>query len=210
MDIERIIVGSYETNCYILRKNSKSANCLIIDPGLEAGPSLRFLAENMLKPSAVILTHGHIDHIRALEDIRIKYPDIKVYIHKLDAAMLTGEKSNLSELTGKIFKTKSADILLEEGNSIKEAGLELEVLHTPGHTPGGICLYAKDEGTVFVGDTLFAGSIGNTEFPEGNMAELLNSINQKLLVLPEKVVCFPGHGNRTTIAREKTHNPFLQ
>jgi len=210
MKIERIIVGAYETNCYIIRRNSETAACLIIDPGIEAEPSVRFLEKQGLNPIAVVLTHGHIDHIGGLEALRAKYPDIKVHIHKLDSDMLTGQKSNLSELMGPAFTTKPADILLEEYDSIKEAGIELEVLHTPGHTPGGICLYEKNEGILFVGDTLFAGSIGRTDFPEGSTSELLKSIRDKLFTLPENTVCYPGHGNRTTIAHEKAHNPFLQ
>jgi len=210
MKIERIIVGAYETNCYIIRRSSETAACLIIDPGIEAEPSVRFLEKQGLNPIAVVLTHGHIDHIGGLETLRAKYPDIKVYIHKLDSDMLTGQKSNLSELIGPAFTTKPADILLEEYDSIKEAGVELEVLHTPGHTPGGICLYEKNEGILFAGDTLFAGSIGRTDFPEGSTSELLKNIRDKLFTLPEKTFCYPGHGNMTTIGREKKHNPFLQ
>jgi len=209
MKIDRIIVGDYETNCYIIRSSPETAACLVIDPGIEAEPAVHFLQEQGLNPVAVVLTHGHIDHIGGLKTLGEKYPDIKVYIHKLDSDMLTGQKSNLSELMGPAFTTKPADILLDDYDSIKEAGVELEVLHTPGHTPGGISLYAKDEGIVFVGDTLFAGSVGRTDFPEGSTSELSKSIREKLFTLPEKTACCPGHGNRTTIGREKKHNPFL-
>lgn len=210
MKIDCLILGSYQTNCYILRKNSSAGDCLIIDTGLEADELVDFLRVNKLNPIAVILTHGHADHIIGLQLLRQSYHNIKVYIHKLDAGMLTAEVSNLSELTGRPFSTGSADFFLEEGGTIELAGIKLKAFHTPGHTPGGICLYSGDEGIVFVGDTLFADSIGRTDFPGGSMARLIKSIKQKLLTLPDETVVYPGHGPATTIAQEKAYNPYLK
>lgn len=210
MKIDRLILGLYETNCYILRQSKKNTDCLIIDTGLEAGGLIDFLMKEKLNPTAVVLTHGHADHIAGLGILRKSFPEVKVYIHKLDAKMLTDEQSNLSELAGIRFSTEPADVLVEESSIIEEAGIRFGVIHTPGHTPGGICLHSTDEGIIFVGDTLFAGSVGRGDFPGGDMAQLLRSIKEKLFVLPDDTVCYPGHGPTTTIGQEKTYNPFLQ
>ena len=209
MKIDRLILGSFETNCYILRRNETAKDCLIVDTGLEAGELIDFLKEHKLNPVAVVLTHGHVDHVTGVALLRQNFPEIKVHIHKLDAEMLTGAESNLSALSGQTFSTEPADGFIEEGDKIEQANIALEVLHTPGHTPGGISLYSKQDGLIFVGDTLFAGSVGREDLG-GNMAHLIKSIKEKLLTLPDETVVYTGHGPSTTIAQEKTHNPFLQ
>ncbi len=210
MKTDRLILGAYETNCYVLRSSEHATDCLIIDPGLEAGELIAFLQENKLNPIAVLLTHGHIDHIAGLTELRENYPDVKVYIHKLDAEMLDQPFLNLSAMTGMAFETESADFNLEENNIIDLAGIKFSVLHTPGHTPGGVCLYSEEDGLVFAGDTLFAGSVGRTDFPNGSMSQLVNGIKQKLFTLPDKTKVYPGHGPATSIANEKAHNPFVR
>ncbi len=210
MKIDRLILGSFETNCYILRETEAAKDCLIIDTGLEAGELVDFLARHKLNPVAVVLTHGHIDHVTGTVALRQNFPEIKVYIHKLDAEMLTGTKDNLSTLAGQTFGTEPADVFIEEGDKIELANIKLEVLHTPGHTPGGVSLCSKEDQLVFVGDTLFAGSVGRTDFPGASFAQLKKSIREKLFTLPEEIICYPGHGPQTTIAHEKAHNPFLQ
>ena len=210
MKIDCLILGSYETNCYILRNTESDKDCLIIDTGLDAGPLIDFLSEHKLNPLAVVLTHGHADHISALPILREKYPDIKVYIHKNDAKMLTKPISNLSMLAGKMFKTEPADFLIDEPSTIELADIRLNVLNTPGHTQGGICLYSKDSSLVFVGDTLFADSVGRTDFPGGDFTQLINSIKQKLCTLPDETIVYTGHGPVTTMAREKAHNQYLK
>jgi len=210
MKIDRLILGAYQTNCYILRDSEPAKDCLIIDTGLEAGELVDFLRENKLNPAAVVLTHGHVDHITGLAELRKSWPEIKVYIHKLDAKLLTEIVGNLSAMTGHPFSTQPADFVIEERDVIEEAGIKLQVLHTPGHTTGGICLYSKNEGIVFVGDTLFAGSVGRTDMPGGSTTQLIKSIKEKLLTLPGETVVYPGHGPVTTIRDEKAHNPFLQ
>ena len=210
MKIDRFVLGAYQTNCYILRDNAAAKDCLLVDTGLEADELIDFLRAHKLNPVAVVLTHGHADHITGLAALREKFSAIKVYVHKLDAKMLTGAQSNLSELAGKLFSTEPADFLIEEGDVIEQADIRLEVLHTPGHTPGGICLYSKDEGIVFSGDTLFAESVGRTDFPGGNMAQLVKSVREKLFILPDETIVYPGHGPATTIAQEKAHNPYVQ
>ncbi len=203
-------MGVYQTNCYILRTTEATRDCLIVDTGLDADELLNFLNEHNLNPLAVILTHGHVDHTAALPQLRKRYPDINVYIHKLDAEMLTGAETNLSTLAGKRFTTDPADFILQAADQIDIAGISLEVLHTPGHTPGGICLYSKNEAIIFTGDALFAGSIGRTDFPGGNMTQLIDGIKENLFTLPDETAVYPGHGPATTLANEKANNPFLR
>jgi len=209
MKIDRLVLGAYQTNCYILRESEADKDCLIIDTGLEAGELVDFLQRHELNPAAVVLTHGHADHITGLVALRGKFPSIKVYIHKLDAEMLTSANDNLSALAGVLLMSEPADFLIEQGDVIEEANIKLDVLHTPGHTQGGICLYSKDEGLVFSGDTLFAEGVGRTDLG-GNMTELIKSIREKLCILPDETVVYPGHGPVTTIAQEKANNPYLQ
>jgi len=228
MKIDRLILGAYQTNCYILLASVAAKacpersrkDCLVIDTGLEAGELVDFLQRHKLNPVAVVLTHGHADHTTGVAVLRENHPDIKVYIHKLDAEMLTPPltreagltktDSNMFAFAKQPFSTEPADFSLEEGDVIEQAGIKLKVLHTPGHTPGGISLYSKDEGIVFVGDTLFAESVGRTDLPGGSAAQLLKSIKEKLCVLPDDTIVYPGHGPVTTIAQEKANNHFLK
>jgi len=210
MKIDTLVLGEFETNCYIIRNSKTDKDCLIIDTGLGAGRLLNFLGENKLNPLAVVLTHGHIDHIGAIAELCDNFPHIRIYIHKQDARMLQDSYSNLSAIMGGRFSTRPADFLLEDGSIVDEAGIKLEVLHTPGHTPGGICLYSKDEKVVFTDDTLFIDSIGRADFPGGSLEQLLTSVREKLFALPGNTIVYPGHGPSTTIDREKTYNQFFQ
>lgn len=209
MKIDRLILGDFQSNSYVVRADESATQCLIVDTGLEADELVVFLAEHALTPVAVVLTHGHIDHIAGLAAVREAFGQVKVYIHRLDAEMLTNPAVNLSMLAGTAFQTAPADVLLDDGDIVTEAGVTLQVLHTPGHTAGGICLYAEPDGVVFVGDTLFADSIGRSDFPGGDGNVLIESIRTKLLTLPPETTVCPGHGMRTSIGREKRSNPFL-
>ena len=209
MKIDHLILGVFETNCYVLRSAESAGDCLIIDTGLEAGSLVKFLKQHNLNPVAVILTHGHPDHAAGVAALRQSFPDIKVYIHKLDAGMLTGEQNNFGLLMGVASDTEPADVLLEEQDIIEQAGIKLSVLHTPGHTPGGICLYSGEEEIVFTDDVLFADSVGRTDLG-GDMARLIKSIREKLFTLPDDTKVYTGHGPATTIAHEKAYNQFLQ
>ncbi|MBW8017614.1 MAG: MBL fold metallo-hydrolase [Planctomycetes bacterium] len=210
MNIHDFVLGELETNGYVLTCDQDDGKCLIIDSGLENSKLINYLKERNLTPEAIILTHGHADHIVGVRDLRKNFPDISVVIHKNDAEMLTNPMTNLSALTGISFTTAPADIILEGEQKISFAGIELEVLETPGHTPGGISLYNSDDNVVFSGDTLFAGSVGRSDFPGGNHSQLINSIKEKLLTLPQTTKVYPGHGYMTTISLEKDGNPFLK
>jgi glyoxylase-like metal-dependent hydrolase (beta-lactamase superfamily II) len=209
MQVDRLILGDFQTNSYVARRDDSAADCLVVDTGLDTDEPVDFLAGHGLHPTAVVLTHGHADHIVGLEALRERFDGLKVYIHRLDADLLTDPETNLSVLAGARFSTAPADVLLDDGDVIEEAGIILKVLHTPGHTPGGVCLYAEQQGLVFSGDTLFADSVGRTDFPGGSMRALVESIRSKLLVLPDETVVYPGHGMRTTVGRERRSNPFL-
>jgi glyoxylase-like metal-dependent hydrolase (beta-lactamase superfamily II) len=209
MIIEHLTLGAYETNCYILRDSENSRDCLVIDPGLDPGRLIDLLEERGMNPVAVVLTHGHIDHIAGVVALRSTFPDAKVHIHEMDAEMLREPQANLSAMSGMAFSAGPPDVALHDKDVVEQAGVKLLVLHTPGHTPGGICLYCQAEGVAFVGDTLFAGSIGRTDFPGGNMQQLLDSVKGKLFSLPDETKVYPGHGPPTTIAHEKKHNPFF-
>ena len=209
MKIDHLILGTFETNCYILRSAESAKDCLVIDTGLQDDQLVEFLKQHNLNPVAVVLTHGHPDHAAGVAALRQNFSDIKVCIHKLDADMLTAEQSNFGLLMGGASSTGPADLLLDEQDIIEQAGIKLHVLHTPGHTSGGICLYSEDEGIVFTDDTLFADSVGRTDLG-GNMAQLIKSIREKLFTLPDDTKVYPGHGPETTIAHEKAYNQFLQ
>ncbi len=213
MHIDKLVLGDYENNCYIVRKDEKTINCIIIDTGLSAEPLIDFLKEKNLDPEALILTHGHGDHIAGVEPLRKNFSKIKVCIHKADAHMLTDSVSNFSSFLGAKIESSPADIIFENEGQIEFAGLKFTIIHTPGHTPGGICLYNGDEKILFSGDTLFAGSVGRTDFSgydaQKSLKQLITGIKNKLLVLPDDTKVLPGHGPGSTIGQEKSYNPYL-
>jgi hydroxyacylglutathione hydrolase len=210
MNIHDFVLGELQTNGYVLTSDDAAGKCLIIDSGLENSQLISYLKEMNLTPEAIILTHGHADHIVGVRDLRENFPGIKVVIHKNDAEMLTNPMMNLSALAGTNFQTDPADTLLEGGQKISFAGIELEVLETPGHTPGGISLYSKDDNVVFAGDTLFSRSVGRSDFPGGSHDQLITSIKEKLMTLPPATKVYTGHGDMTTIGMEKESNPFIR
>ncbi|MFZ5799858.1 MAG: MBL fold metallo-hydrolase [Candidatus Omnitrophota bacterium] len=202
MFLKKIIVGDLEENCYVLADEA-ARNAIIIDPGADYERICRVLKENRLKARLVVNTHGHADHIGADADF-----NLPVYIHKLDAKCLQDPQFNLSFLVGAPFSVKLKEIItVENGALIKLDSLALEVIHTPGHTPGGICLKMDD--LVFTGDTLFFGGVGRTDFPGASEQQLLASIRDRLLSLDDTTIIYPGHGPNSTIGNEKHRNPFL-
>jgi glyoxylase-like metal-dependent hydrolase (beta-lactamase superfamily II) len=201
MIIERIIVGPLETNCYILA-DEKTKDAVIIDPGGDYSRIQKRIEKLGLKPLCVINTHGHGDHIGANEKF-----DLPIWAHKLDADFLTDPDKNLSGAFFAHICSPPADRLLEGGEKIKAGSLKLEIIHTPGHTPGGICV--KCGKALFTGDTLFYQSIGRTDIPMADTNDLLRSIKTKLMVLDDDIFIYPGHGPESTIGEERRNNPFL-
>lgn len=215
MIIETLAVGMLETNCHIFGCPETLA-CAIVDPGGDAERIIARVEELSLTPVWIIDTHGHGDHIAAQAGLKERYPNARIAIHEADAPALADARLNLSFALGVIITSPPADRILHDGDEIEVGKLRLKVFHVPGHSPGGIALYANAETSgeghpvAFCGDALFAGSIGRADLPGGNMTELINSIRERLLTLPPETVCYTGHGPETTIGQEKESNPFLQ
>jgi hydroxyacylglutathione hydrolase len=201
MRIEKITVGGLFSNCWLLT-SGESAEAVLIDPGAEAGRILNAVKAQECIVKYIIATHGHIDHISAIPELlSLISPPPPVCIHSADEGMLEDSDLNLAGFAGIPFEHVKADTRLEEGSIIKAGGISLEILHTPGHTPGGICLLGGN--SLFTGDTLFADGIGRTDLPGGSSEALLKSINERLLPMDENTKIFPGHGPESTIGRER-------
>lgn len=206
MYIRHLIVGPVDTNCYIVALDD-SDKCVVIDPGDEA-ESIIFEAEKSGKKiTAVLLTHGHFDHISAVAELR-KNCNLTVYAYEGEKEMLSNPEYNLSGSFGNTI-SETADVYFSDGEVINEAGLDFEVIYTPGHTSGSVCFYIKNERALFSGDTLFEMSVGRTDFPTGSSSKLKKSIKDRLFILPDDVVVYPGHGNSTDIGCEKMNNMFV-
>ena len=206
MIIERLEVGPIASNCYLVGADSHQEG-MIIDPGAEADKILKRVEVLGFKVKIIVLTHSHMDHVGALTEVK-EATNAEVAVHVEDARSLQASQSSgiffgLSEQA-----PPPPDRLLKGGDSIDIGELHFLVLHTPGHTPGGICLLG--EGVVFSGDTLFNFGIGRTDFPNGSHHQLLKSIHTKLMVLPDGTADYPGHGPETTIGTERQWNPFLR
>ena len=200
-------VGELAACCYLV--GEKNGDGIIIDPGDEAGRIIKSVGLMGLKVKYIVLTHSHADHIGALDEVRAKFTEAECLIHAADAPALERPSLNLSLFIGRGFKCKPAGRLLADGDTFDVAGFTVNVIHIPGHSPGGICLYVPDAGVAFTGDVLFAGGIGRTDFPGGDTEQLLTGIRTKLLTLPPQTVVYPGHGPSSTIGDERDNNPFL-
>lgn len=208
MKIFRAEVGMLATNCYFA-VNEQLGEGVIIDPGADCTSILAMAKEANAKITAILLTHGHSDHIGALNELR-KATGAQVYISAADAPCLEKSDANLSFFVGKDIQCQPADQFVKDGEILNLANMEFQVLATPGHTKGGTCYYNAENKVAFVGDTIFCESIGRTDLPGGSYKELLQSIKAKLLVLPDEVHLLPGHGPGTTVGWERRRNPFLQ
>ena len=205
MIIKELVVGPLMANCFICGC-SKTKEAVVIDPGGDADTILLSLAESKLKVKYIINTHGHFDHVSANGKMK-DATGADILIHPLDAPMLEKLSSNAAFFGVSVENSPPCDQTLEEGDTVSFGDITLKVIHTPGHTPGGISLYTN--GIVFVGDTLFAGSIGRTDFPGGDFNTLISSIKTKLFNMEDDIRVFSGHGPETSIGVEKRHNPFV-
>ncbi len=198
--VTTLIVGMLQTNCYIVECGTSS---IIIDPGDEAERLIGACVGRGIKPELIVLTHGHIDHTNAADEIK-RYFDAEVICHELDRYMVESEVISLWDLQRRACKV---DRIAEDGDLIQVGDLEFKVIHTPGHTQGSICLLV--DSVLFSGDTLFRGSVGRTDLPGGSEEDLLTSLKRKLMVLPPETIVLPGHGPETTIAYESRYNFFI-
>lgn len=205
MKIIGLQVGNLGTNCY-LAYDEQTLDGVVIDPGGEGARIVREVANHHIKVQAILLTHGHADHIMALKHVREAF-QVPVIIHKEDETMLGDVKRNLSFFVGEAISYTSVDRLVADEEVVKLGSLSFKVLHTPGHTPGGCCFQFGSD--VFCGDTIFSESIGRTDLPGGSYAQILQSIQEKIMTLPDDTSLYPGHGPQTTVGWERRMNPFL-
>jgi glyoxylase-like metal-dependent hydrolase (beta-lactamase superfamily II) len=203
--VKKIISGSLEENCYAVY-DSESLQTVIIDPGEDGEKVIFEIEKDKLKPELLVNTHGHYDHVLSDDQIRFEFK-IPLAMHKYEAQILTGAYGNGSRSIGFAVNVREPEILLEDNQEVKLSFTTFKVMHTPGHTKGGICLLF--DGFLIVGDTLFAGTIGRTDFDGGSYEEMLKSLS-KIKRLEPSLVIYPGHGSNTTLANEIRHNPYLK
>ena len=203
LELQKCIVGSVYTNCYFL-KNKETGELLIVDPGDAADMIERKVSEMQGKPVGILLTHGHFDHIMAADEVRKKY-NIPIYASEKEETTLLNPKVNLS-VFGHGSCTLDADVYLKDLQVVELAGFSVQMIETPGHTVGSCCYYLKEEGVLFSGDTVFQGSVGRTDFPEGSTVAIVRSLHRLLDTLPDETEVYPGHDASTTIGYEKRYN----
>ncbi len=207
MIFDTVVVGPLGVNCSILGCE-ESGQGVVVDPGDDAESILAQVQQRGLAISAIINTHGHFDHVGVNRRLT-QATGAPLYIHQADAPMLerVAKTAAMYGLPGE--NSPQPDHLLEDGMLIEFGTHRLQVIHTPGHTPGGCCLYLEAEGKLIAGDTLFADGVGRTDLPGGSHQQLVESIKSRLFILPDQVQVYPGHGPTTTIGHEKRHNPYL-
>jgi len=220
--VDRIVVGVFSTNSYLFSQWKKE--CIIIDPGGDAEKIISHMTQKNLTPRGIVCTHGHIDHISAIKDIQNHYSaagiELPLAVHEYDlhyfgpaaweihTESIAGVSDDLLlTLNIKINTIPESDIILKDGDTLFDS--DLTVIHTPGHSPGGISLYSESQNFLFSGDTLFFEGVGRTDLPGGDLETLMKSIREKIIPLPDDTRVFPGHGPFSTIEREREHNPFI-
>ncbi len=205
MQVTKLVLGELCTNCYMLEYDEN--HCVLVDLGDGASVVMRHLAQKHMTPTAILLTHGHYDHIAGVESIRKTY-DLPVYLHTQDVPMLTDSRVNLADwLSNQPFQPVQAWKTVEDGDTLSFGSLHMTVLHTPGHTPGSVCYQCED--LLFTGDTLFRLSRGRTDFPGGNDSQMIASF-RRLANLSGDYRVLPGHNEETTLSFEKAHNPLMR
>jgi len=206
LKIVRIPAGIYAANCYIIY-SEVTRDAIVVDPGGDVDDILSSIRENGLKIKYIVLTHGHADHIGGVKELK-KVLSVPVMIHEDDREILVDGNKNLSTIMAMGTVEIEPDILLKDGDIIEFGDEKAQVIHTPGHTRGGICIKIGD--SMITGDTLFTGSIGRTDLLGGDYDSIINSIKDKIMIYSDDIKVFPGHGAPSTIGRERTSNPFLR
>ncbi len=211
IQLAQIVSLPLEENSYVAWLKGRN-DCLVVDPGMEPEKIIQYLDEEGLVLATILNTHGHFDHIAGNAALKARWPDCRLVIGKGDAGKLTDAGANLSAALGLPGTSPPADVSVQEGEQVDAAGTQLEVLAVPGHSAGHVVyLYRHHDPLVaFVGDVVFAGSIGRTDFPDGDYEELIHGIQSKLYTLPDSTLLLPGHGPSTTVGREKRENPFVR
>ncbi len=207
LEIYHLVLGMVGTNCYIL-KNTETRQALIVDPADAPDKINRAVTDADVEPVGILLTHGHYDHIMAVNEIKEKYGAL-VYACEAERGMLKDPELNMSYSHPMGPTTVKADVELSDGQVFEAAGFSIQVLLTPGHTSGSCCYYIESESVLFSGDTLFCESVGRTDFPTGSTSQIIESLHRLLDTLPEETDVLPGHESVTTIAHEKRYNPFV-
>lgn len=202
-------LGPFETNCYVVRVG-ESRCCWIVDAGYQPAELIAHVQAEGLTPEAIVLTHAHADHIAGIREVLGVFPGIPVWLHAAEREWLADPELNLSAAMGLGVTAPGPDATLEHGQELELQGSSWRVFHTPGHSPGSVTLYCEEAGLALVGDALFAGSIGRTDFPGSSFETLANSIRDHLYTLPPETRALPGHGPETTIGREAAGNPFVR
>lgn len=205
--LKGIVVGPVCTNCYFL-KNEQTQEILIVDPGAEQDRIVFALEQLQGKPIGILLTHGHYDHICAVNELKEQY-QIPVYAGKDEEKLLRDTNQNLSAVWSDVPYKVKADVLLEDGEKIQIAGFEIMTIFTPGHTKGSCCYWLTQENVCLSGDTVFYGNCGRCDLPTGSMSQMKESLNKIFTMLPEDTVIYPGHGEETDVEFEKKNNPYL-
>jgi glyoxylase-like metal-dependent hydrolase (beta-lactamase superfamily II) len=208
MQIEKLSVGKLCTNCYILFNNTLKT-CAVIDPGGDYDKINYIIKSYCATLTHIIITHSHSDHIDAVDELKNNHNNAKVVISETDNATLNNNNYTLSYLLGTTAPYTKGDILVRDNDNISICGYNAKIITTPGHTPGSICIYFKDENVLFSGDTLFYESVGRTDFPGGSYKSLSDSIKQKLFTLADNTKVYTGHNNETTILHEKESNFYI-
>ena len=207
MKIEKFVTGIISTNCYIVT-NEETKETVIVDPANLSKAMIGYIEEEELVIKAILLTHAHFDHIMGIDKVIDRYGEMPVYVEESDLELLHTPSMNESTVYTNGYSYPGGDVI-HDGDVLHLIGEDFRVIHTPGHTAGGTCYYIESDKTLMSGDTLFAGSVGRTDYPTASSAAMMESLHDKLCKLPDDTDVYPGHGEFTTIGYEKQNNPFM-